>query len=72
MMSYSTFSMQWSLVHVYHVLHTGRYPRMRLGAKLKSSFLISTHVFLCTRSVSNDPWSISTKFTYWITVWEWL
>ena len=38
----STFSMQWSLVSVYHVLCTGRFPRVHwhLSAKLISSFLI--------------------------------
>jgi len=41
------------------------------GAKLISSFLIFTHVFLCTKRTSNCPFSVfGTKFAYGITGWE--
>jgi len=52
---YTTFSMQWSLVPVYHVERTGRFPPVhwRHGAKLISRFRISTHVFLCTKLIFN-------------------
>ena len=65
--SNSTFSMQWSLVPVYHVhvLRTGRFPRVQwhLSAKLISSFLIVTRVFLCTNQIYICPCSsISSKF----------
>ena len=53
--SNSTSLMQCSLMPVYHTLRTGRFPRVHwhLGAKLISSFLISDHVFLCTKLISN-------------------
>jgi len=50
-----TFSMQWSLVPVDHVLRTDRYPHVHwhLGAKLISSFVISNPVFFCKKLISN-------------------
>jgi len=65
--------MQWPLVTVYHVPRIGRFPYLqsRLGATLISSFLIFTHVFLCTKLISNYPCSSirsSTKFASGITL----
>ena len=71
--SISTFSMLWSLVPVYHVLRTGRFPGVQshLSAKLISSFLVFTHVFVCTKLISNYPcFCISIRFSCGITVWE--
>jgi len=67
--------MQWFYVPVYYVPRIGRFPRVqsRLGAKLISSYLIFTHVFLCTKLISNYPCSSissSTKFVNGITLWE--
>jgi len=44
-----------ALVTAYHVLRTGRFPRVcgHLGEKLISSFRISTHLFLCTKLILN-------------------
>ena len=42
----STFSIQWCLAPLYHILRAGRFPRVHrhLDAKLISSFLISADV----------------------------
>jgi len=73
--SISAFWMQWSLVPAYHVPRIGTFPRVQspLGAKLISSFLIFTHVFLGTKMISNYPCSSissSTKFVKGIILWE--
>jgi len=51
--------MQWLFVPVYHVPRIGRLPHVqsRLDAKLISSYLIVTQVFLCTKFISNYPYS---------------
>jgi len=67
--------MQWSLVPVYHVPRLGRFPHLqsRLDAKLISSFLVFSHVLLCTKLISNYPCSFissTIKFANGITLWE--
>jgi len=63
--------MQCSLVPVYHVLYALVDLHVSTGAKLISTFLISIHVFLCTKLISNCLCSsISTKFAYGVTVWK--
>jgi len=64
--------MQRSLLAVYHVLRTGRFPRDQPRCKPISFFLILIYVFLCTKLIINYPFSsISTKFSECgVTVWE--
>jgi len=54
--SNSTCLMQCFLMPVYHVPHIGRFPHAQRhpGAKLMSSFLIFTHLFLCTKLISTS------------------